>query len=434
MLKETASQKSRGEALLRRGTLLSSFVVGLALLAGGWAVADPGAGSVEVASQAAASEDRRSVERQAAEILAAGGDASELLERAQTLPRTRLQRSNRGDVAKRWAAQERRQAARAGVEPFESLEKARKPDAVVNRASTAETSATSSASGDGPSEGELTAERFREIARTLEAAGSPVHWQRLERARSAYAERGRTGAQKSTAGESASSRPTPIVLRSSLLPYRPASLASRPPVLEPTVVPPYLDATDPEELPADRSASPSAPLSPAILEHAASLDYDYVAIYEYVRNEIELEWSSGSLRGAEGTLAARRGNASDQASLLVALLRSSGAAARFVEGVIEVDIERLRQDLGLASRTEVTTFLTRSGVAHQPIIRGGALAAVQIEHVWVAARLPYTNYRGAVVDRTGRTWVPLDPAWTRFETTSTSGVLDRMGFSAASFR
>ncbi|MEO1365723.1 MAG: transglutaminase domain-containing protein, partial [Acidobacteriota bacterium] len=188
------------------------------------------------------------------------------------------------------------------------------------------------------------------------------------------------------------------------------------------------------EAPSDRSPSPSAPLSEAILELAAALEYDYVAIFEFVRNEVELEWSSGSLRGAEGALAARRGNAADQASLLVALLRSSGAAARFVEGVIEVDVERLRRELGLPSRNAVPTFLARSGVAHQPIIRGGSLAAVQLEHVWVAARLPYTNYRGAVVDRTGRTWVPLDPAWTRFQTSAPSGVLDRMGFSAESFR
>ncbi|MEM8997957.1 MAG: transglutaminase-like domain-containing protein, partial [Acidobacteriota bacterium] len=226
----------------------------------------------------------------------------------------------------------------------------------------------------------------------------------------------------------------PIVLRSSLLPYRGLGLGPRSPVREPVVSPVYQDPTDPTEEPADRATSPTAPLSPAILAQAEALGYDYVKIFEFVRNEIELEWTAGSLRGAEGALEARRGNAVDQASLLVALLRGSGAAARFVHGVVELDLDQLQGDLGLSGAGHVLDFFARSGIAHEPVLRGGAIDAIELEHTWVAARVPYTNYRGAVVDRSGWTWLPLDPALTQFTTESATGVLDDMGFDAEAFR
>ncbi|MEO1367880.1 MAG: hypothetical protein AAFX50_11955, partial [Acidobacteriota bacterium] len=240
---------------MRRGVFLSSCVAGLVLVVG--AFAQP-----ESAAEAGASEDRRTVERRAAEVLASGGDASELLERARELPETAIRRPDVG-VAERRLARERKAETRVGVEAFEEGRTA-PPQKELSTPSAAEDAA---------------AQRFEEISKILESAGSPVHWERFERARAAHAVRSRSDALKASDG---APRPDaePIVLRSSLLPYRPASLAARPPALEPQVVPPYLDATDPAEAPADRSPSPSAPLWEAILEQAAALDYDYVAIFE----------------------------------------------------------------------------------------------------------------------------------------------------------
>ena len=46
------------------------------------------------------------------------------------------------------------------------------------------------------------------------------------------------------------------------------------------------------------------------------------AVYEFVANDIEFQPYYGSLKGAVATLESRSGNATDQASLLIALLRA----------------------------------------------------------------------------------------------------------------
>ena len=77
----------------------------------------------------------------------------------------------------------------------------------------------------------------------------------------------------------------------------------------------------------------SLPEEPDLLAKASQLATP-VAIYEFVRNEIDFEPTYGSIKGAVGTLAAASGNAFDQASLLIALLRVSGIPARYQVGDI----------------------------------------------------------------------------------------------------
>ena len=149
-------------------------------------------------------------------------------------------------------------------------------------------------------------------------------------------------------------------------------------------------------------------------------------IYEYVRNEITSEWYAGSQKGAVGTLRDGSGNDVDQASLLIALFRASQLAARYVHGVVELTVEAVADDLGLSDPAAVPDALARAGVAYTPMIRGGRVAAVQVEHTWVDAYLPYSNYRGAVVDYSGRTWLPLAPAVASYEWVEPSGILRAM--------
>ncbi len=288
--------------------------------------------------------------------------------------------------------------------------------------------------------------RFDQLERVLSAEGSSVGLERLRAARQAYEHRldpvidALSKPQPSKADrdlvaqglDDLMSWSSTGTLRAGLLPYRSAELGARALPTGASVVPVYLDASDPSSGPEDLRSTATAPLSEAVMAKAAELGHDYVAIYEFVRNDIALETYAGSIQGAEGTLRSGFGNDVDQASLLVALLRASGGAARFVHGVIEVPIERLAADLGVVT-DRVPTALARSGVAHEPVIRGGRLAAMRLEHVWVAAHLPYTNYRGSVVDFSGRTWLPLDPSWTAFET-QRSTVLEAMSFDASAFR
>ncbi len=91
------------------------------------------------------------------------------------------------------------------------------------------------------------------------------------------------------------------------------------------------------------ASTPEADLSdPFIINKAAELNHDPVKIFTFMRDEIGYEAYQGSLRGARGTLWSKAGNALDQASLMIALLRASGVKARYVKGA-----------LGLAEAQEV---------------------------------------------------------------------------------
>ena len=223
--------------------------------------------------------------------------------------------------------------------------------------------------------------------------------------------------------------PPPSRVLRAALPFRRTGLAVRPPVTAPTVVPSYLDPLDAGSDPADLAGSPEAPLTAEIVARAEALDHDYVRIFEFVRNEIATEWYAGGMKGAEETLRQGAGNDVDQASLLIALFRASTLPARYVHGVIERPIGELAAELGLADPGAVPAALARAGVAHRPVIQGGALAAVELEHTWVAAHVPYANYRGAVVDFSGRTWLPLAPALATTTAVPPTRVLRRMELS-----
>lgn len=225
--------------------------------------------------------------------------------------------------------------------------------------------------------------------------------------------------------------PQPEILRAAILPYGRLSLGRRDPATTPTVLPSYLDPTDVSAAPADLAPSALTSFSEAILQKAEELDYDYVRIFELVRNGIETEWYAGAMKGAEETLRQGRGSDVDQATLLVALLRAAGAPARFVTGVVELPVAAVADDLGLSAADpdlagRVAEALRRAGVAHRPVTRGGRVAAFEVEHVWVSARIPYANYRGAVVDASGATWIPLAPAIEGYRVEPAAGALAAM--------
>lgn len=198
------------------------------------------------------------------------------------------------------------------------------------------------------------------------------------------------------------------VLRAASLPVRPLGLAARAPQITPSIVPSYQSTHEIAADPQDVADAPEAPLSEEILAKAKELGYDYVRIYEYVRNNVRSDWYAGSSRGAVGALRTGRGNAVDQASLLISLMRAAGAPARYVLGVAEVDVAAIASAAGLPDANLVPDMLTKAGIPFTPVIQGGRVALVRIEHTWVAAQVPYTNYRGIVLDTTGKTWLPLD--------------------------
>jgi RHS repeat-associated protein len=249
-----------------------------------------------------------------------------------------------------------------------------------------------------------------------------------------------TGDQKSAADretllqsvESLQQRPAPPVLRN-LLPYRQTSLVPRMPVTEPVIVPCYQDPAALSAEAADMAATDEAPFHPEIVGLAQELGYSAIRIREHVRNQITTEWYAGSQKGALGTLRQGSGNHVDQASLLIALLRASRVGARYVHGVVEMPLELVAADLGLRDPSQVPNALTRAGLANRPVVRGGSVAAVEVEYTWVAAFVPYSNYRGAVVDISGEIWLPFAPAIKSYDEVLPAGILGQMGLSVDSF-
>ncbi|MHB8873509.1 MAG: transglutaminase domain-containing protein, partial [Myxococcaceae bacterium] len=173
-------------------------------------------------------------------------------------------------------------------------------------------------------------------------------------------------------------------------------------------------------------------LSPEVMAKAQSLATAKAA-YDFVRNEVKLDWYYGSLKGSTETLREGRGNDADLSALLIALLRAQGRPARYVRGTIELPVARLSELMGLldaaqadalyargpgavpfalppAIRDRALQALSAAGVPYQPVQSGGQVTAVQLSHVWVEAYLPYADYRGVGEGTEGRQWVPLEPA------------------------
>jgi RHS repeat-associated protein len=201
------------------------------------------------------------------------------------------------------------------------------------------------------------------------------------------------------------------ILRAQAVPFGGVSLAPRQPVATPAIVPTYETPAETAPTVADHAATPDAPLTDEIVAKARALDNDYVRLYEFVRNGTRNEWYAGSVKGAVGVLRSGAGNDVDQASLLTALLRAAGLNTRYVSGVVEVPVEQIAAQLGLpaADAASVPNALAKAGIAFQPVVKGGRVAAVSLARTWVSAYVPYTNYRGALVDASGKSWIPLDP-------------------------
>ncbi len=206
------------------------------------------------------------------------------------------------------------------------------------------------------------------------------------------------------------------------LPYHRDHPGARALSLGPPITPTYSTAADILPAGADLAFDLFSPLSVSVRDQAEALGFEAARIFDFVRNEIHTEWYAGLQKGAEATLRQRAGNDADQSALLVALLRASGVPARFVVGVAERDIEELALSIGV-TEAQVPRALREAGVPAEPVLRGGRVAAMQLEQVWVSARPPYGNYRGAVVDLSGAAWVPLAPASKRVSVTPPTGIL-----------
>ena len=135
------------------------------------------------------------------------------------------------------------------------------------------------------------------------------------------------------------------------------------------------------------TASAAEAPDPRILELARALGHDPDRIYQYVHDRIAFEPTYGLQKGALGTLLDQRGNAFDQAALMVALLRASGMDARYLHGELRLDPQSVAELLGVAPNSDAIGYALGSGgiPAQQWLYADGVLAYVDFAQVWVEA-------------------------------------------------
>ncbi len=155
--------------------------------------------------------------------------------------------------------------------------------------------------------------------------------------------------------------------------------------------------------------------SQAVQDKATELEHDPVKIYHWVRNNIEWQPSWGAVQNADLTLSARRGNAMDIASLLIALLRTSGIPARYVHGTIEVPTTEFKNWAGgFTDAIAAADYAASAGIPIANVAEGGQIAKHQLEHIWVEAAIDYQPSRGAE-NQAADQWVAMDASYKQYE-------------------
>jgi len=174
--------------------------------------------------------------------------------------------------------------------------------------------------------------------------------------------------------------------------------------------------------PAYLAATTEVTLTPDIVAEASTLNGNPVAIYNWVRNNVQWQPTWGAIQTASQTLSSRTGNAFDIASLTIALLRASGIPARYVVGTVDVPADQFRNWAGAFQNIDsAIQFASAGGIPITAVTTsGGQITTVQMEHVWVEAAVDFVPSRG-VVNKSADAWVAVDPS---FKQLSSSPGLD----------
>lgn len=177
--------------------------------------------------------------------------------------------------------------------------------------------------------------------------------------------------------------------------------------------------------PADLEPTIDVQITQDVIDLAASLDNSPLEIYEYVRNNFAFEPYYGSVNGSRETLVQECGNDYDLASLLIALLRAAGVPSRYVQGTVQVPIDRMMSWVGVEDGRTAGDILATAGIPGMLIVRDGEIVASRFEHVWVEVYVPN--------DESGNMWIPLDPSFKDVEYQQCLDIPDEMGFDVEAF-
>lgn len=134
-------------------------------------------------------------------------------------------------------------------------------------------------------------------------------------------------------------------------------------------------------------------------------------VYQYIKNNYTMEFYFGSRKGAVGTSAEKAGNDYDIASLLIGVLRDRNIPARYAKGEIEITAEQAMEWTATEDINVAMRVISALGIPTTGMISDGETVAVRLEHIWVEAYVPYTDYRGTGNRSGERLWIPLDASF-----------------------
>src|SRR6185503_9277139 len=127
-------------------------------------------------------------------------------------------------------------------------------------------------------------------------------------------------------------------------------------------------------------------------------------IYQYVRNNIEIDWMYGLQKGALGALIDKSGTAFDQADLMVKLLRQSGYTASYVSGTITMSGAQFYQWSGIQDSNAACQLLASGGIPASidgvtstacATGSGAAISNITLSHIWVKVNIPGSSCASA---------------------------------------
>ena len=191
-------------------------------------------------------------------------------------------------------------------------------------------------------------------------------------------------------------------------------------------------------VPEDKQETPETHVTDAIRAKAAELQNNPVLMFNWLRNNIYLVPSYGSIQGADMCLQTKQCNFTDIASLTVAMFRAADWPARYEFLTAELDIERFMENMGgFTDPQAAITFAATGGIPVRPVISGGKITSVQFEHVYATALLPMGYYIGVgSLMRRGWSepmWMPLDVSLKHYVTTPGLDISAAVPFDVQAF-
>ncbi len=150
--------------------------------------------------------------------------------------------------------------------------------------------------------------------------------------------------------------------------------------------------------PADLAENSIVRLTPEIRAKAAELGNSPALIYQHVRTSFEFEPYDWVMQGSDSVYWSGRGNETDLASYLIALLRSAGTPARYALATVQVPYSLIMPWFGVKSRGAAGVMLGLFNGTEWKTV-GDAAAFL---HYYVEAYTDTAN---------GKVWVPLDASF-----------------------